>query len=219
VNLFPNFGSTSGVQGESLVRTIARCLGVCFSLAVSLYERTFIIPRRQPLDPHGQPDAPDPLRVALGAEFFDNPIFSSRYKRSCTPNHGLTHGGTINMARTVGYDGRSHRFNASAIFNVGVNYGRGWRGDLTTLEDKNDGVLGRFTLTSREPDIGVFSLPSPRDGAVTAPHFEDSRVQGLSQAVDVMAANQPGRRRLTPCAVKLIVSFLQIHGRIQWPQA
>ncbi len=281
---------------------------------------------REPLAPLHSAGVLDPSKVSLGSALFSDPILSSKNKLSCVSCHDLSTGGTINMTRTVGYNGRMHRFNAPTIFNVGNNYRLGWRGDFTSLEDQNervlldenlmaatwpmllarlranqvyssafqriyghqvergdlldalatfqrslttpnsafdkylggethalttnelngyrlfkdfgcaschqgsniggnmfqkfgifsgppaanaenDGDLGRFTLTGKEADKGVFRVPSLRNVAVTAPYFHDGRVSTLAEAVSIMARSQLGRT-LTPNDTESLVAFL-----------
>lgn len=71
----------------------------------------------------------------------------------------------------------------------------------------NDGDLGRFTLTGRDADKGVFRVPSLRNVAVTAPYFHDGRASSLNEAVSTMARSQLGRT-LTPDEVDALVAFL-----------
>jgi len=72
---------------------------------------------------------------------------------------------------------------------------------------ENDGDLGRFTLTGKEDDRGVFRVPSLRNVAVTAPYFHDGRVSSLPEAVEIMGRSQLGRR-LTSHDVDSLVAFL-----------
>ncbi|MBS7585984.1 c-type cytochrome [Ancylobacter defluvii] len=282
---------------------------------------------REPFAPILVPANLDPARVALGAALFADPILSSKNKLSCASCHVLSAGGTTNMKRTIGYEGRIHRFNAPTIFNVGNNYRLGWRGDFTSLVDQNervllddnlmaarwplvlgrleasekyslmfaqayghppdrptvldalatfqrslvtpnsafdrylkgdrsalggealrgyrlfrdygcaschqgtnlggnlfqrfgiyvplpltdpdnDGDLGRFTLTGREQDKGVFRVPGLRNVAVTGPYLHDGRVATLPEAVAIMGESQLGRR-LNPTDVQSLVAFLE----------
>ncbi|QWW72295.1 c-type cytochrome (plasmid) [Rhizobium sp. WYJ-E13] len=96
---------------------------------------------REPLAPLQAPGPLDPSRVALGEALFSDPILSGKNQLSCASCHDLGAGGTINRARTIGYMGRVHRFNAPTVFNVGNNYRLGWRGDFTSLEAQNEKVL------------------------------------------------------------------------------
>ncbi|GAB4064426.1 c-type cytochrome [Ancylobacter sonchi] len=282
---------------------------------------------RQPFAPLRVPDDLDPRKVELGRILFADPILSSRQKLSCMSCHDLAGGGASPMKRTVGYEGRTHRFNAPTIFNVGNNYRLGWRGGFTSLEEQNenvlldtnlmaatwpmvlgrletsstyalmfagafgrppdraavldalatyqrslvtpgsafdryldgdrsalgeeglrgyrlfldygcaachqgsnlggnmfqkfgiyappprgdpesDGDLGRFTLTGKEADKGVFRVPSLRNVAVTAPYFHDGRAPTLPDAVAIMGESQLGRR-LGPAEINALVAFLQ----------
>ncbi|WP_230534203.1 cytochrome-c peroxidase, partial [Microvirga roseola] len=83
----------------------------------------------------------DPEKVALGRMLFSDPILSSRQMISCSSCHDLNEGGTVRLPRTVGYDGKEHRFNAPTIFNVAKNYLLGWRGEFKSLEALNEKVL------------------------------------------------------------------------------
>lgn len=89
------------------------------------------------------PPAPplDPAAVNLGERLFNDTLLSSKNMLACASCHNLETGGTVRLRRTVGYNGRMHRFNAPTIFNVGNNYRLGWRGDFTSLEAQNEKVL------------------------------------------------------------------------------
>jgi cytochrome c peroxidase len=79
--------------------------------------------------------------------------------------------------------------------------------DAHAADDPNRGDLGRFTLTDREDDKGVFRVPSLRNVAVTAPYFHDGRVSSLDEAVSRMARSQLGRT-LTANEIDALVAFL-----------
>ena len=96
---------------------------------------------RQPFRPLSAPRDLDPRKIALGEALFADPILSSKRRLSCSSCHDLKSGGTIHLARTVGYEGRRHRFNAPSIFNVAENYRLGWRGEFATLQQENEKAL------------------------------------------------------------------------------
>ncbi|WP_315855764.1 cytochrome-c peroxidase [Rhizobium leguminosarum] len=75
-------------------------------------------------------------------------------------------------------------------------------------EPPNDGDLGRYTLTGKESDKGVFRVPSLRNVEVTAPYFHDGRAATLAQAVGIMGVSQLGRK-LTPEEIANLVEFLK----------
>jgi cytochrome c peroxidase len=83
----------------------------------------------------------DPDRIALGRRLFTDNQLSSRGMLSCMSCHNLATGGTLRAPRTIGYQGRMHRFNSPSIFNVGLSYRLGWRGNFTSLEEQNEAVL------------------------------------------------------------------------------
>lgn len=93
------------------------------------------------LAPVRLPAALDGRKVALGERLFMDPILSGKNAITCNSCHDLAKGGTVGLKRTVGYQGKMHRFNAPTIFNVGNNHRLGWRGDFTSLEEQNEKVL------------------------------------------------------------------------------
>ncbi|MGO8021165.1 cytochrome-c peroxidase [Rhizobium leguminosarum] len=83
----------------------------------------------------------DQRKVDLGERLFHDPILSGKGMISCASCHSLSQGGTVRLPRTIGYNGRMHRFNAPTIFNVAQNYRLGWRGNFTKLEEQNEAVI------------------------------------------------------------------------------
>jgi cytochrome c peroxidase len=67
--------------------------------------------------------------------------------------------------------------------------------------------LGRYQITRRPRDRGVFRVPSLRNVAVTGPYFHDGRTPSLALAVVTMARVQLGRK-LGQGETDLIVQFL-----------
>ncbi|NOT83756.1 MAG: c-type cytochrome [Methylococcaceae bacterium] len=67
---------------------------------------------------------------------------------------------------------------------------------------------GRYTVTHRERDRGVYRVPSLRNVAVTAPYFHDGRAPTLAVAVDTMAQYQLGKA-LPAHERDLLVLFLK----------
>lgn len=282
---------------------------------------------REPITAIEPPPILDSQKVSLGEQLFSDPILSGKNELSCSSCHDLEKGGTAPLKRTIGYNGRMHRYNAPTIFNVANNYRLGWRGNFTSLKDQNeevlldpnlmasdwtslsiklegsryrslilgiygrepsrddvldalvtfqrslatpnsrfdqylkgdsralsqeevkgyelfknygcvschqgsniggnlfqkfgifappianpdptyDGDLGRFTITGKPQDKGVFRVPSLRNVAITAPYFHDGRADTLTQAVNTMARNQLGQD-IEPNDVELIVDFLK----------
>lgn len=89
------------------------------------------------------PDAQplDGKKVDLGGRLFVDTIMSSKGELACSSCHDLKTSGTIGLQRTLGYNGRVHRFNAPTIFNVANNYRLGWRGNFTSLYLQNEQIL------------------------------------------------------------------------------
>jgi cytochrome c peroxidase len=83
----------------------------------------------------------DPRKLDLGGRLFADTIMSGKGKLACATCHDLNTSGTIGLKRTIGYQGRVHRFNAPTIFNVANNYRLGWRGNFTSLTFQNEQIL------------------------------------------------------------------------------
>lgn len=75
------------------------------------------------------------------------------------------------------------------------------RGNVTKAD------YGRFNVTGNELDRFVFRVPSLRNVERTAPYFHDGTAETLTQAVQVMARYQLGRK-LTDEQVASLVAFL-----------
>ncbi|MBY3088333.1 c-type cytochrome [Rhizobium laguerreae] len=113
------------------------------------------------------PDAPqlDPGRVELGKRLFHDKLLSKRREVSCSSCHDLATGGTIHAARTIGYEGKMHAFNAPTIFNVGNNYRLGWRGKFTSLVSQNDAIIHDSNLLAMDWPTLLSRLNSDRSYA------------------------------------------------------
>jgi len=92
----------------------------------------------------------DEKKLALGARLFADPIMSGKGRLSCSSCHDLATSGTVNLQRTIGYNGEVHNFNAPTIFNVANNYRLGWRGNFTSLVAQNEQVLLDHNIMSND---------------------------------------------------------------------
>jgi cytochrome c peroxidase len=94
--------------------------------------------------------------------------------------------------------------------NVGGNLYQkfGIFGDPFSDGERQPGDLGRYDITKRESDRGVFRVPSLRNVADTPPYFHDGSAQTLEDAIETMANVQLGRN-LHPNDVNLIAAFLR----------
>ena len=97
----------------------------------------------------------------------------------------------------------------------GVNAGGNMFAKLGEMDDyfamrKNttDADIGRFAVTKREKDRGVFRVPTLRNVELTHPYFHDGAVSSLDMAVELMGYYQLGRV-LDPKDVKDMVEFLK----------
>ena len=69
-------------------------------------------------------------------------------------------------------------------------------------------LLGRYEVTKKESDKGVFKVPLLRNIELTAPYFHDGSSWDLAEVVEVMADVQLGQK-LQPSETKAIVAFLK----------
>ncbi len=76
------------------------------------------------------------------------------------------------------------------------------------LDGGSAGDLGRYEITRKAEDKGVFRVPSLRLAVLTAPYFHDGGVDTLEDAIRTMAKAQLGRN-LTDEQVALLVAFLR----------
>lgn len=91
--------------------------------------------------------------------------------------------------------------NMFQVFGVMGDYFRD-RGKPLTEAD-----LGRFSVTGKEYDKGVFKVPSLRMVVHTPPYFHDGSIKTLPEAIQIMAKYQLGRDLPEP-DVKAIEAFL-----------
>jgi cytochrome c peroxidase len=76
------------------------------------------------------------------------------------------------------------------------------RGNVTEAD------FGRYNVTRNESDRFVFRVPSLRNVEHTAPYFHDGSAETLTQAIQVMARYQLGRK-LADDQVAAIIAFLR----------
>ncbi|MFN8614476.1 MAG: cytochrome c peroxidase [Vampirovibrionales bacterium] len=67
---------------------------------------------------------------------------------------------------------------------------------------------GRFNVTQRPGDKGLFKVPTLRNVAVTGPYFHDGQVKTLEDAIDKMAYYQLGQR-LSASEIRDMAAFLR----------
>ncbi|WP_245506197.1 cytochrome-c peroxidase [Rhizobium leguminosarum] len=141
------------------------------------------------------PDDPvlDERKVALGEALFNDPIMSGKKGLTCSSCHDLAHGGTVRLARTIGYNGKMHRFNAPTVFNVANNYRLGWRGNFTKLEEQNNAVIIDPNLMASEWPTLLGALNASRE---YRDRFEEIYGHGVDEQ-DVLDALVTFQRSLT----------------------
>jgi cytochrome c peroxidase len=83
----------------------------------------------------------DPAKIELGRKMFHDARLSRDEKVSCAGCHHLDGGGADGRAHAMGADGRPLDFNATTVFNTGLNARLNWRGNFRTLEEQNEAVL------------------------------------------------------------------------------
>lgn len=68
---------------------------------------------------------------------------------------------------------------------------------------------GRYKVTGKESDRGLFKVPSLRNVAKTGPYFHDGSIKTLEEAVQLMAEHQLARGRLSDQELENVVAFLE----------
>ena len=80
------------------------------------------------------------VKVRLGERLFRDTVISPDHGRSCSSCHDLDTNGTI-PATTSAHAEPDVLFNVPSIFNVGLNFKFGWRGDLPSLAEQTESAL------------------------------------------------------------------------------
>jgi cytochrome c peroxidase len=79
-------------------------------------------------------------KIRLGERLFRDPILSNDNNRSCATCHDIDTNGTTPITAFAHRD-PDVRFNVPSIFDVGLNFRFGWRGDFSTLTEQNDSAV------------------------------------------------------------------------------
>jgi cytochrome c peroxidase len=95
----------------------------------------------EPITPVTQIAELAPAKIELGRKLFHDVRLSRDDKVSCAGCHDLGRAGADDRDQPVGLDGRPLDFNASTVFNAGLNARLNWRGNFRTLEEQNEAVL------------------------------------------------------------------------------
>lgn len=94
--------------------------------------------------------------------------------------------------------------------NVGGNMFQGFGIFGNYFQDRGTETVadrGRYNVTGKERDRGLFKVPSLRNVELTSPYFHDGSVETLAEAVQVMGQYQLGRQLSTE-DIDAIVQFL-----------
>lgn len=102
-------------------------------------ERSNKFVSKNPITPIPQETGVDVAKAALGEKLFNDPQLSHNNKVSCASCHNLKAGGTDQLPRSVGINGREGNFNAPTVFNASYNFRQFWDGRAETLEEQIDG--------------------------------------------------------------------------------
>lgn len=125
-----------------VISVLTSFLGAMFSSALPLSDDLlYYSGEENALAPLPTPPVLDHGKVLIGQRLFHDRVLSKQKALSCSTCHNLETGGTVRIPRTVGYQGKTHAFNAPTIFNVGNNYRLGWRGKFTSLLVQNEAIL------------------------------------------------------------------------------
>lgn len=87
-----------------------------------------------PITPIPPPPPIDPRVITLGQTLFNDPGLSGDGKRACSACHDINTNGADGRRVDAGPTGANLEFNTTTLFNAGLAYRLGWRGDETSLE-------------------------------------------------------------------------------------
>jgi cytochrome c peroxidase len=90
----------------------------------------------------------------------------------------------------------------------GINIGGNLYNKFGIYEEMESKELGRYNITKKEEDKGVFKVPSLRNIARTAPYMHDGRASSLEEAVKIMSRHQLGQP-IQKKDLDAIVAFLK----------
>jgi cytochrome c peroxidase len=131
---------------------LAGCISslLCAAVAGSLAESI----DSEPITPVTQVAGLAPAKIELGRRMFHDVRLSRGDKVSCAGCHDLGRGGADGRTYAMGADERPLDFNASTVFNAGLNARLNWRGNFRTLEEQNEAVLlDPRLMNSTWPDL------------------------------------------------------------------
>lgn len=95
----------------------------------------------------------NPGKVGLGGQLFRDPILSNGRTQSCSSCHDIDSNGSSPTPAFAHRDSID-QYNVPSIFNVGLNFRFGWRGDYSSLEDQNDSAIQNSrTMKSTWPEV------------------------------------------------------------------
>jgi cytochrome c peroxidase len=126
-------------DGWILRLTVMACIGSL--IAAPLVRPLAETVDSEPITPVPPVEALEPAKIELGHKLFHDRRLSRRDSMSCATCPDLTRGGDDGRARAAAANGGLLDFNASTVFNVGLNARLNWRGNFRTLEEQNEAVL------------------------------------------------------------------------------
>lgn len=115
--------------------TLASCL------AVIAYPQDILAEPNRYIEPVPQSIDLDARKVSLGEKLFRDPKLSAGNRLSCASCHQLDAGGDDDLARSTTNNGDPDLMNAPTVFNAGLNFRQGWRGEHESLESQAEAAL------------------------------------------------------------------------------
>jgi cytochrome c peroxidase len=89
---------------------------------------------QEPITPIPLPPLADPLKLALGAKLFDDPLLSRDGTHSCSSCHEIGTNGASNHKTDSTSCGVKFSFNTNTVFNAALSFRLNWEGNIRTLE-------------------------------------------------------------------------------------
>lgn len=122
------------------VGAISVCRGpIAAAVVAPISPDTHKLRTGEPISPIPTEIKLDPVKVALGEKLFNDPQLSHNNSISCASCHRLDLGGTDQVARSIGINGKRGDINAPTVLNSGYNFKQFWDGRAETLEAQIDG--------------------------------------------------------------------------------
>ena len=150
---------------------------------------------QEPITPIPVLPAQDPRRLALGELLFGDRRLSHGNTRSCLSCHDIRTNGASANALDLTPEGRPLALNTPTVFNATLNFRLNWEGNIRTLEQSVERILGNPNIMASSADEVVSKL---RADPETARQFREAygRQPDIAAVLDAIATFE--RSLVTP---------------------